>query len=278
MAEQRALRPTFTGIACALFTLGAAALSRCAASAPPARPAATSAPVLAAPPPQPVLEENAVSPGEPAAAPAPPSRRVYAVAAIGDSLTDASSHGGKYLEHLRTQCPRSRFDNYGKGGNMVNQMRRRFAPQVLGDPPDDAGARPQYSHLLVFGGVNDVLSNLTAARTRKNITGDLAAMYGAARERGMRVIALTIAPWGAFPDYDSARAVLTREVNQWIADQHSAGAIDHVVDAHALLSCGEPDRLCPRFAAPFKDGLHFGPEGHAVLGRALHERVFADCL
>src|SRR5690606_6468882 len=45
-----------------------------------------------------------------------PKRRVYRVAAMGDSLTDPRSHGGKYLEYLRKRCPESRFDSYGIGG------------------------------------------------------------------------------------------------------------------------------------------------------------------
>ena len=28
------------------------------------------------------------------------------------------------------------------------------------------------------------------------------------------------------------------------------------------LSCGDPDSLCDRFFKPFRDGIHFGPEGH----------------
>ena len=39
------------------------------------------------------------------------------------------------------------IDGYGKGGDMVNQMRRRFAASGNG-----AG----YSHVIVFGGVNDL--------------------------------------------------------------------------------------------------------------------------
>src|SRR5687768_13146034 len=83
--------------------------------------------------------------------------RSYTVAAIGDSLTDPRSGGGKYLDHLRSRCPKSRFDAYGKGGDMVNQMRSRFAKDVFGEgAPPDAAPKPPYSHVIVFGGVNDL--------------------------------------------------------------------------------------------------------------------------
>lgn len=62
----------------------------------------------------------------------PPSAKVpYVVHAMGDSLTDARSGGGKFLDILRQRCPQSRFDNYGKGGEMVSQMRRRFADDLF---------------------------------------------------------------------------------------------------------------------------------------------------
>src|SRR5689334_11700715 len=53
---------------------------------------------------------------------AEPARHTYVVAAMGDSLTDPKSNGGLYLKYLAARCPESRFDSYGKGGEMVNQM------------------------------------------------------------------------------------------------------------------------------------------------------------
>jgi lysophospholipase L1-like esterase len=210
------------------------------------------------------------------------TRRTYTVAAIGDSLTDPRSQGGLYLRYLHDRCPASRFDSYGKGGEMVNQMRRRFARDVFGDPalsPDDPRARrPGYTHVIVFGGVNDLYSDLTAHRSVDRITADLSAMYRAARERGLRVIAVTVAPWGGFHRYyDASRAATTAELNRWILVQRDVHAVDFAIDAHTLLACGDPDALCARYAAPFGDGIHFGPEGHRRLADALFADVFADC-
>jgi lysophospholipase L1-like esterase len=200
----------------------------------------------------------------------------YVVAAIGDSLTDSRAGGGKYLAHLREKCPESRFDNYGVGGEMVNQMRRRFARDVLGDPPDPT--KPRYTHVIVFGGVNDLYSDLTAGRTVEKISRDLTIMYESARQRGLRVVALTVAPWGGFRRYyNEKRGRATSELNGWIKDQAERGLVHHVVDAYALLSCGQPERLCEEYSKPFKDGLHFGPIGHQRLGEALEQTVFSDC-
>jgi lysophospholipase L1-like esterase len=203
--------------------------------------------------------------------PAPPKRPVI-VAAMGDSLTDAASHGGKFLDLLRDRCPRSRFDNYGKGGQMVNQMRRRFAADLFGP------GKPAYTHVIVFGGVNDLYSDLTAGRTPAKIEQDLTLMYEEARRHGARVVALTVAPWGGFTRYyNASRGAATLTLNRWILAQRDAGAIDAAVDAYKLLSCGDATRLCATVAPPFTDGLHFGAEGHRKLGEALFDQVFASC-
>lgn len=202
---------------------------------------------------------------------APPKVPVT-VAAMGDSLTDAKSNGGKFLDLLRERCPKSRFDNYGKGGQMVNQMRRRFADDLFGP------GRPAYTHVIVFGGVNDLYSDLTAGRTPAKIEADLTFMYQEARRHGAKVVAITIAPWGGFGRwFNASRGAATLEVNRWILAQRDAGAVDAAVDAYKLLSCGDPTLLCPNYTPPYKDGIHFGPEGHKKLGEALFAQVFSGC-
>lgn len=198
--------------------------------------------------------------------------RLYSVAVIGDSLSDPKSGGAKYLQVLRERCPESRFDTYARGGTMVSQMRKHVRQDLFGP------SRPSYTHVLVFGGVNDIGSNLTAQRTVPKITGDLQAMYAEARRRGVSVVALTLAPWGGLRGFHNPqRQQMTLEINAWIRDGKKAGRVDHVVDAYALLSCGTPERLCDRYVAPFNDGLHFNEEGHRKLGEALHAQVFSDC-
>jgi len=202
----------------------------------------------------------------------PPLRTPVIVAAMGDSLTDARSHGGGFLAVLRARCPNSRFDNYGVGGQMVNQMRHRFAEDIF------APGKPAYTHVIVFGGVNDLYSDLTAGRTPAKIEQDLARMYAEAHGHGAKIVAVTIAPWGGFTSYfNASRSAATLDVNRWILAQRDAGAIESAVDAYKLLSCGEPTTLCPACMAPYKDGLHFGDEGHKRLGEALLAQVFSGC-
>jgi lysophospholipase L1-like esterase len=202
----------------------------------------------------------------------PAARAPVIVAAMGDSLTDARSKGGKFLDVLRERCPNSRFDNYGKGGEMVNQMRRRFADEIF------APGNPAYTHVIVFGGVNDLYSDLTAGRTPAKIEKDLGLMYEEAHRHGARVVAVTVSPWGGFRRFwNASRGAATLDVNKWILGERDAGAIDAAVDAYGLLSCGDPTRLCWKYTMPFKDGLHFGAPGHRLLGEALFDQVFVNC-
>lgn len=204
-------------------------------------------------------------------------RQVYRVAAIGDSLTAARSRGGKYLEYLRKRCPKSRFDNFGVGGETVAQMRRRFAREVIGSPRPNG--EPRYTHVIVFGGVNDAMNDLSGGRTTEKITSDLDAMYAMARKAGSRVIGMTIAPWaGHKRRFNSRRAMATREINQWILSRWHEGKLDLAVDSVALLACGDGERLCDDFELPWiRDGLHFNDAAHEKLGQALYQAAFSDC-
>jgi lysophospholipase L1-like esterase len=199
-------------------------------------------------------------------------RQAYVVAAMGDSLTDARSGGGKFLAVLRKHCPNSRFDNYGKGGEMVNQMRRRFDADMF------SPGKPAYTHIIVFGGVNDLYSDLTAGRTPAKIAADLTWMYREAHDHGARVVALTVAPWGGFTRFfNEGRSRATLVLNEWILAQEPVHMVDAAVDTYGLLSCGDPTHLCPAYMPPFADGLHFGDQGHERLGEVLFAQVFANC-
>lgn len=246
--------------------------------ASPVVPAASAKGPAAAPDPS---EKPAVLtlPGEneevraPAASPAVPSRAParHRIVVLGDSLSDPRVGGGGYLDSLRRSCPSAQIENLAKGGWMVNQMRRRFEAEVLPRLAD-------VDELIVFGGVNDLYSDESAGRTFAKISDDLTRIYRAAKAQGVRVIALTVTPWGDFSRYyNPRRAAATQKLNDWLRAQPQAGLVDVVVDANPLLSCGDPERLCAEYAKPFQDGLHFGKIGQQKLGAELLRTAFADC-
>jgi len=193
----------------------------------------------------------------------PPVSHECRILAIGDSLTDPRSHGGGYLKPWISHCAECQVTNIGRGGAMVNQMLSGLRRHL-----DEAPAN--YSHWVVFGGVNDLYSDQTAKRTVAKIERDLSTIYALGRQHGSIIVALTVAPWGGFRRfYTDERGANTRRLNQWIVDQKQSGAVDVVVDSTGALGCGEPTELCPELAKPFRDGLHFGPKGHHRLGEAL---------
>jgi len=219
---------------------------------------------------------------EPSPAPtanAPAHEERYVVAAMGDSLTDPKSHGGKYLDVLRRKCPESQFDSFGVGGNMVNQMRKRLLPRVFGaETKTTTGTdkRLTYTHLLVLGGINDIISDETALRTNDKIERDLSWMYAEAKKRGLKVIAVTLPPWGGLKGWHNPRRQASTEaINRWIRGAEERGEVDGVFDVYPLMSCGSPTFLCDEYAWP--DGAHWTKKGHEVMGKALYEAHFHDC-
>ena len=246
--------------------------------APAAPPASAPAPSDASAAPEAPATPAAAPPGaksgaKAAAAEAPgATKRRCSVAFIGDSLTDLKVGGGGYVRYLEARAPGSRFVSFAKGGAMVNQMRRQLPAGLLAEPP---GA---FTHVVVFGGVNDLYSDETAGRTPTKIEADLGAIYRAAKAHGARVVAITVAPWGGFTRYyNERRARATRELNAWILGAVGRGEVDAAVDAYTLLACGDPEVICPRYRRARDDGLHFGKGGHEALGAALHEAEFASC-
>ncbi len=187
---------------------------------------------------------------------------------MGDSLSDPKAHGGKYLTYLAEQCPLSRFESWGKGGNMVSQMRKRFARDVLGEGQSEPRS---YTHVIVLGGIADIGSNETANRTLPKIQADLSEMYRLAQEAGLEVVALTIPPWGSYHTYNDERHSMMLAMNAWLLAKPKN--VEQVVDVYPLLVCGQRE-LCEKYAA---DTIHWNAKAHNLVGEVLHKQVFSDC-
>ncbi len=202
----------------------------------------------------------------------------YVVAAIGDSLTDTRVGGGLYLKELAKLCPGSRFDAYGVGGQQTRHMRWRLEQDLFGvGLPPGARSKPKYTHVLILGGVNDLLAGSIHDARIRGIESNLRWMYGAAREHGVKVVALTVSPWGKLRGVDDRRIGATHALDTWIRAQAAIGAVDFALDTYPLLSCGDPDVLCPAYRRFADDNVHWGKKGHEIIGKALWREVFADC-
>ena len=190
------------------------------------------------------------------------TRRRYVVAAIGDSLTDTRVGGGRYMAALAKRCPASRFDAYGIGGQYTSDMRARFTSDVF------AAGKPGYTHVIVLGGVNDLLSGRVPV---PRAAAQLEAMYAMARGRGLLVIALTVPPWAYVdPARDRAR---TLELDRWIL----AAPVERAIDIAPLLECGPQKLLCTDYRRMSGDGTHWNERGHERVAAAIWEAALADC-
>jgi lysophospholipase L1-like esterase len=199
----------------------------------------------------------------PAPAPAPPPKRAYVVAAIGDSITSFASGGGGYVKALARMCPASRFDGYGIGGQRASDLRARFEEDLF------AKGKPPYTHVILEGGVNDLLVGTMDAARLAAIEKDLSAMYAMARARGVSVVALTVPAW---LKATSLQLSMDDALDDFIVASAPA------VDLRGLLGCkDDAGAVCPEFRRVPSDSVHWNARGHEVVAGAIHDAAFADC-
>jgi len=190
--------------------------------------------------------------------------KVIRVGVMGDSIT-AAFGGYGYVRELNKLCPGYKFFNHGIGANMTNQMQRRFKKDIL-----DKG----YNEVIILGGVNDIASG----RKLETIQKALLEMYTAAKAKGMRVIAMTITPWGTFQDRPENRKRFPKDVqektialNQWIWEQKSKGIVHEVIDLYPKMVDKDGRSLKKEFRG---DGLHPSPAGQREMGRIIFETSY----
>ncbi|MFH9431350.1 SGNH/GDSL hydrolase family protein [Streptomyces sp. NPDC017615] len=188
------------------------------------------------------------------------------VVAFGDSLTDG--HGStpdtnhRWPDLLAERHRRLGVLNAGVGGNRL--LRDGTGPSALARLDPDALDRAGVRVLVVFEGVNDI--NGTPAATDPSAYADAyRTLVSRAHARGIRVVGVTLTPYGGHPAHTAAREEVRQRVNDFI---RTGGAFDAVADADAALrDPADPERLLPRYDPG--DHLHFSDDGM----RAVADRV-----
>jgi hypothetical protein len=201
----------------------------------------------------------------------------HVVAAIGDSLTDPRSGGGKYLRALSRLCPESRFDAYGVGGQSTQHMRWRIKSDLFGPSLPWMKKPERYTDAIVLAGVNDV-SGLSLVDPRiGRIKTNLSFLYQVAKTGGLRVVAVTIPPWGRMRGGIDRRGEATETLNDWILERPKDKSVDVAVDVRPALTCGDSNMLCAKYRRYPDDFIHWNVAGHSVVAEELHRTAFADC-
>jgi acyl-CoA thioesterase I len=191
------------------------------------------------------------------------------IVALGDSTTagtpgfkspiEAPPDGSgdvesQYAYWLMKAHPDWQVLNRGVNGERSDQIRARFARDVTAADP---------AVVVIIAGVNDVYQG----RTAESVERELEAMYAAAREAKLTVVAGSIIPYDTATD---AANTTMRAINDWIRG-HAARNLDTMVfcDTRAAVAApGEPDRLV---SSP--DHLHPSPEGYKLMAAALDPAI-----
>ena len=174
---------------------------------------------------------------------------------IGDSLTES----GIYEAQLATSLGAGwAINNKGISGQNTTQMLARFNNDIIN------AADGQY--VIIYAGINDVIQAVSAA----TIEANLQAMYTAAHNAGLKVIAVNITPFKTYSGWTSGGQTLLNTVNGWIAS--TATNIDYKIDAYsALVDPGVADTLLA--ANDSGDHLHLSTIGYQLLGTTIYNGV-----
>ncbi len=193
------------------------------------------------------------------------------IAVMGDSITgwggeqpdlsnldcDTVTFGGtSYVTTLRQRCSGLRFTNLGINGQGTGQMLARYGRQVL---------NCNYNEVIIMAGVNDM------PRSLEDIKSNLATMYRQAKEKRLKVIAVTVLPWKGYSSWTEAKQRKTEELNSWILNE--AENIDIRVDAYSALNDpNDPGHLKQGYGGP----LHPNQEGQKAVADAIIRAAYQN--
>lgn len=186
------------------------------------------------------------------------------VVALGDSTTagtpgfespiEAPPDGSgnpesQYAYWLMRAHPGWRVLNRGINGERTDQIQQRFNRDVLQANAD---------LVIIVAGVNDIYQG----RTAESVQAGLLAMYGAARDAGIPVVAGSILPYNTATPEQNARM---HAVNEWIRDDATRQTGVIFCDTRAAVAMPErPDVL---LSSP--DDIHPSPDGYRLMAHAL---------
>ncbi len=178
--------------------------------------------------------------------------QIHEVYCMGDSLTAY----GYYPSSLDTLLGDGwQVINHGISGHLTSQMLSRFTADVI----TPGGAE----YVVILGGIGDIVNGVSAATIESN----LQAMYTAAHNAGIAVVAVTVLPWKGFVSWTAPLQAVTDAVNAWILA--TATNCDYKIDAYtALEDPGAADTLLAAYDSG--DHVHLSVAGYNVLADEIY--------
>ncbi|MCX8474468.1 MAG: SGNH/GDSL hydrolase family protein [Sphingomonas sp.] len=207
------------------------------------------------------------------------------VVAFGDSITDNVGCANDAMPRCRWgDVLGRRLAAAGKPHVVVTQaisgnriLANGTGPSALSRFDRDVLAVPGVSHVVLLEGINDIGNSgrVVKGALRPTITADqLLAGYKQlalrARERGIKVYAMTILPYEGAMYQTPAGEAMRVQVNAWI---RTAKAFDAVIDMEKVMADpANPKRLAANMQGG--DNLHPDGRGETAMGEAIDLGLF----
>jgi lysophospholipase L1-like esterase len=170
---------------------------------------------------------------------------------IGDSYTAGNT---SYADQLKKSNPDLQINKIAKVGEKTDWM--------LQNAHDDLSSN-NYDAVFILGGINDVYALNSITNAKKN----LQSMYNLAKNSGMKVIGVTIAPTDSYPPYTDELGKLTNDLNSWILNNKT---LDSAVDFNKMLKKNGKQDL-NLFVS---DKLHANSSAHKTLADTIEKNMF----
>ncbi|MBI4980284.1 transglycosylase SLT domain-containing protein [Candidatus Woesearchaeota archaeon] len=175
------------------------------------------------------------------------------IALLGDSLT--VGWGALFVKACGNQPV-----SFAEEGISTELMLNISQTQIITQPFDT---------LIVLGGTNDIASGKSA----EGVVSNLEAIYGLAKEQGIRVIVGTIPPYNNANELSKNDVV--NNVNEWIKEQEGY-SVDQVVDFYSLL-VGAAPCMNPTYGGSC-DNVHPNAKGYQAMSDKVLNEVFGEAI
>ncbi|MFC9706619.1 SGNH/GDSL hydrolase family protein [Paenibacillus sp. NPDC056933] len=199
------------------------------------------------------------------------------IVALGDSITEGSTSTSDanhrwpdiFFERLRREHPSQSISvlNAGIVGNQILKNGPEIGMPIGGESVLSRLDRDLFLHsgvtdVIFLEGINDIgLGNATANQLIAGLKGVATRVH----EKGLRIFAGTLPPFGGAPYYSNEKELIRQEVNRWILTNE---VFDGIIDFNTALADPEhPEQLLPVY--DFGDHLHPCDAGFKAL---------ADCI
>ena len=202
---------------------------------------------------------------------------VYAIAALGNSITDGRGSGTNKQDRWPDELERRlqanpgtqqvAMLNEGIGGNCV--LKGGLGPSALNRFQRDVLNQNGVKWLIIFEGINDI-GGAFVPGVGNNLINAYKQMANNARAKGILVYGATLLPMHGHFYYTTSHENERQIVNQWI---RTSGFFDGVIDFDkALRNPSDTLSLLPAYDSG--DHLHPNEAGHHAMAEAVDPKLF----